>query len=343
MPPVAASPAASLAPRLVLASASPRRRELLQRAGFTFALEPTADVAESGNVQLSAAELSRLNALRKARATAHLRGPSASEVVLGADTLVTLDGIIFGKPRDRVAAHAMLMRLQGRTHCVFTGVALLRERACELFAVATDVTFKRLDSRAINEYLKLIDPLDKAGAYAAQEHGDRIIAGVSGSWSNVMGLPMEALTSALARHGVCAGRRQLIASGSPWESIVGYSRAVRVGRNVHVAGTTATADDGKIIAPDDPAGQTRYILEKICRALAEAGATLHDVVRTRMFVTDIARWEDIGRVHGEFFRDVRPVATMVQVARLIDPGLLVEIEVEAIVADASGPIPNRRD
>ena len=333
MPPVAVLNDAATTPRLVLASASPRRRDLLHRAGFAFALagSPAADEIESN--QLSASELSLLNALRKARAAAQLRGHSSSEIILGADTVVALDGRIFGKPRDRRAARAMLQRLQGRTHSVLTGVALIRGRACELFAVSTDVTFRALDAPAIDAYLALIDPLDKAGGYAAQEQGDRIIAAVAGSWTNVMGLPMEAVTNALARHGISTHRRRLVGSGSPWESIVGYSRAVRVGRTVHVAGTTASDAEGGVIAAGDAAGQTRFILKKIERALEQAGASLRDVVRTRMFVTDISQWEAIGRVHGEFFGDVRPAATMVEVNRLIEPGLLVEVEAEAIISD----------
>ncbi len=324
-------------PRLVLASSSPRRRELLQRAGLTFELVAATGATEIESDQLSASELSLLNAMRKARAVARRRGHRNGEIVLGADTLVTLDGAIFGKPRDRTDAIAMLGRLQGRSHTVFTGVALVRGRACELFAVATKVTFKRMDRRAIEEYVELIDPLDKAGAYAAQEHGERIIAEVAGSWTNVMGLPMEAVTAALARHGVSSARRQNISSASPWEAIVGYSRAVRAGRTVHVAGTTATGDDGEIVAPGDPAGQTRFALEKIARALAQGGASLRDVVRTRIFVTDISNWEAIGRIHGEYFAEIRPAATMVEVSRLITPGLLVEIEADAIVSDSVVP------
>jgi MAF protein len=328
----------AVSPRLVLASSSPRRRELLLRAGLAFELVSANGTAEIESDQLSAGELALLNALRKARAAAQRRGHHPSELVLSADTLVTLDGAIFGKPRDRNEAIAMLGRLQDRTHTVFTGVALVRGRACELFAVATHVTFKRMDRSAIEEYVGLIDPFDKAGAYAAQEHGDRIIAAVSGSWTNVMGLPMEAVTHALARHGITPGRRQNISSASPWESIVGYSRAVRVGRAVYVAGTTATGDDGEIVAPGDPAGQTRFVIEKISRALAQGGASLRDVVRTRLFVTDISAWEAIGRVHGEYFANIRPAATMVEVSRLITPGLLVEIEADAVVSDPGAPL-----
>jgi enamine deaminase RidA (YjgF/YER057c/UK114 family) len=112
---------------------------------------------------------------------------------------------------------------------------------------------------------------------------------------------------------------------------VGYSRAVRVGRHIHVAGTTATDTEGHAVAPCDAYAQTKYALEKVGAALAQAGATFADVVRTRMFVTDISQWEEIGRAHGEVFRDIRPAATMVEVSKLIAPDLIVEIEAEAIV------------
>lgn len=125
--------------------------------------------------------------------------------------------------------------------------------------------------------------------------------------------------------------RQIILSGTAWEEIVGYARAVRIGNVVEVAGTTAVDSDGNIIGIDDPGAQTRYILQKIESALHEAGATMQDVVRTRMFVTDISRWEAVGRAHGAFFREVKPVATMVEVKGLIDPELLVEIEVTAVI------------
>lgn len=125
-------------------------------------------------------------------------------------------------------------------------------------------------------------------------------------------------------------QRQNVSSGAKWEGVVGYSRAVRVGELVFVAGTTASAADGGVLFPGDMYGQAKEALRRIEAALAEAGASMRDVVRTRMFVTDISRWEEAGRAHGEVFGDVRPATTMVEVARLIEPGMLIEIEAEAV-------------
>jgi enamine deaminase RidA (YjgF/YER057c/UK114 family) len=124
--------------------------------------------------------------------------------------------------------------------------------------------------------------------------------------------------------------RKNISSGSPWEDVVGYSRAVQVGNIIEVAGTTAM-DGDVLIGKGDVYAQTVYIFQKIEKALQQAGATMNDVVRTRMFVTDISQWEAVGKAHGEFFKTIKPVATMVEVKALIDPELLIEIEVSAVV------------
>lgn len=126
-------------------------------------------------------------------------------------------------------------------------------------------------------------------------------------------------------------KRQNISSGTKWEPIVGYSRAVRFGNTVYVSGTTATDEQGQVVGLHDAYAQTRYILAKIERALNSAGAVMADVVRTRVYVTDASLWEDIGRAHAEFFRDIRPANTMIEVSALIGEEYLVEIEAEAII------------
>ena len=124
-----------------------------------------------------------------------------------------------------------------------------------------------------------------------------------------------------------------VSSGTPWEVSVGYSRAVRIGNLVFVSGTTASEEDGTTVAVDNAYGQTRLIFQKIETALREVGAKMADVVRTRMFVTDIDRWEEVGKAHGEVFGEIQPVATMVEVSRLVNSDHLVEIEVDAVIAE----------
>lgn len=184
-------------PALILASASPRRQELLRQCGVNFEVVPAA-VPEVHDPALTARELSLLNAFRKARAVAE-RYPD--RLVLGADTLVARGRCPYGKPADLADAARMLAELQGRTHEVVTGVCLLHRRArrVQLFAETTAVRFRPLSDAQIREYLARVNPLDKAGAYAIQEHGDRLVAEICGSYSNVVGLPVERLLEVL-RH-----------------------------------------------------------------------------------------------------------------------------------------------
>ena len=178
-------------PPLILASASPRRAELLRLLKLNFRIIPSA-APEILDEQLSPFEVCQLNARRKARAVAK-KNPDS--LVLGADTLVFLDGEIMGKPANPADAERMLTRLQSRTHQVVTGISLIHLRAHRerIFAVSTDVMFHPLDAGQIRDYLAKVHPLDKAGAYAIQEHGDLIISEISGSYSNVVGLPVERL------------------------------------------------------------------------------------------------------------------------------------------------------
>jgi septum formation protein len=184
-------------PRLILASASPRRAELLRQLQLEFHVV-ASEAAELHGEHLTATEISQVNAYRKARAVAK-KFPDA--LVIGADTLVYRVTQLFGKPADLAGAQRMLTQLQGRTHQVITGVCLihLRNHRQKVFAVSTDVTFRSLNAGQIRDYLGRISPLDKAGAYAIQEHGDLIVKKISGSFSNVMGLPIERVREELAR------------------------------------------------------------------------------------------------------------------------------------------------
>ncbi|MEM7012498.1 MAG: Maf family protein [Verrucomicrobiota bacterium] len=185
--------------KLVLASGSPRRKDLLNEAGIAFEVQPAA-VDENEDWSLGIDELVSCNARLKCEAVADLR---PDELVLGADTLVALDGRPLGKPADMEHAFQMLKTLVGNTHVVCTGVCLTHREAHRQveFIERTFVTFRVLTDAQIHEYLGLINPLDKAGSYAAQDHGEFIIEKTEGSWTNVVGLPMEQLTKVLESFG----------------------------------------------------------------------------------------------------------------------------------------------
>jgi len=187
-------------PRLVLASASPRRSELLRKLGIDFKTVPST-ASEIHHDQITATEASKINAYRKARAVAK-KFPDV--LVLGADTLVYLDTRLFGKPADLEEAYLMLEMLQGRTHNVVTAFCLLhlREHRQRICSEDTAVTFRPLDAVKIRRYLTKVDPLDKAGAYAIQEQGELIVEKISGSYSNVVGLPVERLKAELEAWGM---------------------------------------------------------------------------------------------------------------------------------------------
>jgi enamine deaminase RidA (YjgF/YER057c/UK114 family) len=133
--------------------------------------------------------------------------------------------------------------------------------------------------------------------------------------------------------GAEMSKRLNISSGVKWEDIIGYSRAVKIGNVIEVAGTTALNEEGNLVGPNDPYEQTRFIIAKIEKVLISAGSTLADIVRTRIFTTDISRWEEIGKAHGEFFREIKPASTMVEVSSLINSGMLVEIEATVIIQE----------
>lgn len=180
---------------LILGSGSPRRRDLMNEAGYTFEVVKP-DVEEIDDPARSIRALTRENARLKAEAVA---ADYADRVVIAADTLVLRDDTALGKPADEAEAFAMIQSLNGRTHQVFTAVCLVAQAAgLEVeFSVVTDVTFKQLSDDELRHYHTLIDPMDKAGAYAAQDHGEVIIDRIEGSWTNVVGLPMEQLTEIL--------------------------------------------------------------------------------------------------------------------------------------------------
>lgn len=200
-------------PPLVLASGSPRRRELLAEAGLRFEVV-APQVAETASASLTIRELTIANSTRKAREVARQRRDA---VVIGADTLVALDGSVLGKPADLDEAVAFLQRLSGREHQVCTGVYICSDggKRAESFTVFSHVRFRKLSQRDIEAYFAKINPLDKAGAYAAQGHGREIIASIRGSYTNVVGLPMDETLVALARFGVASTDQ---AAGERWQT-----------------------------------------------------------------------------------------------------------------------------
>jgi septum formation protein len=203
-------------PSIILASNSPRRAELLRQSGIEFQIVPS-DAAEIHREQMTAREMSQINAYRKARSVAK-KYPDA--LVLAADTLVSLETELFGKPATLEAAYQMLERLAGRTHEVVTGICLLhlRSHRQRITSESTTVTFRPLDAVKIRRYLSKVNPLDKAGAYAIQIAGDEIIERVAGSYSNVVGLPMERVTAELnawASHAGARGELALLAGVPP--------------------------------------------------------------------------------------------------------------------------------
>ena len=188
-------------PRLILASQSPRRIELLRQITFHFEVIPSV-VEEVQSEHLTARETAQLNAYRKARVVVAKRFPDA--LVLGSDTVVELDNTLFGKPESLEEARTMLLQLQGKTHQVVTGVCLihLRGHRQKLYAESTGVTFRLLTGVEIDRYLEKVNPLDKAGGYAIQEYGESIVQDIEGSYTNVMGLPVESLRTELVSWGL---------------------------------------------------------------------------------------------------------------------------------------------
>ncbi len=201
-------------PPLVLASGSPRRAQLLREMGIDFKVIPSS-IPEIHHDQLTAQELAQINAYRKARSIAK---KSPQSLVLGADTLVCIESRILGKPASLEEAYRMLEMLSGRAHTVITAVCLLRLRphSQKVFADTTQVRLRSLDAVAIRRYLNEVDPLDKAGAYAIQEHGDTIVEQILGSYSNVVGLPVEKLTAELERWSGAAPWIQTAPSAGGW-------------------------------------------------------------------------------------------------------------------------------